>query len=107
MGQTPKPPSETAVRLAAILRASVLGLHPNNIVPKSLIPWARVIDRMMRRDKRNPTEIEATLGWLFGPNQDQECVFVVLSAKTLREKWDRIQREDVEGEVGQNTDTKG
>jgi hypothetical protein len=91
MGQSPKPPSDTAVRLASILRSSVLGLHPNNKVPENLNPWARVLDLMMRIDKRNPSEIEATLAWLFGPNQLNSCVFVVLAPKTLREKWDRIQ----------------
>ena len=53
--------------------------------------WANVIERMIRIDNRDPIQIEKMIRWIFSENVDAEASFVVKSAQSLREKFDRIE----------------
>lgn len=46
---------------------------------------------LLERDGRSAREIADTIAWLFGPNTQREAAFVCHSARSIREKWDRIQ----------------
>jgi phage replication O-like protein O len=89
---SPPPPCGDAVRLVALLRSEIARTAPSVRIPRKeqLAVWERELDRMLRLDERNPTEVEAQIRWLFGPNLQGEVQFVVQSAKSLRRKFDRV-----------------
>ncbi len=90
-------PSSTAVEVAQLLKDLLLKEQPGAKVPnnKKMVEgknaWANIIERMIRIDKRDPAQIEKMIRWLFSENVDAEASFVVKSAQSLREKFDKIE----------------
>lgn len=84
---------------ADYLRARILDRFPENAVGRQpwgpelqrglRLKWADTIRLMNTADGRDFDEIARTIAWLFDPKADH--LFVVLSADSLRSKWDRIQ----------------
>jgi hypothetical protein len=52
--------------------------------------WPKTIEQMIRLDNRSPAGMSILIEWLSTENQKREKPFVVMSAKALREKYDRI-----------------
>ena len=55
------------------------------------LSWADDFRKLHELDKRDWNEIARTVAWLFR-GQTGEADFVVQSPKSLRAKWDRIQK---------------
>ena len=55
--------------------------------------WDREADLMIRRDGRKVLDVLNTIDWLFGANQQAEARFEVFSMRSLRKKFDAIQRQ--------------
>jgi len=83
----PEPPPSWATDLATLLRDLLAEYEPGAKKPRALVDWAKPIARI----EAEPGEISETLGWLFGPNRERECAFVVQSGSSLREKYGRIR----------------
>ena len=83
-----------AIKLAHLLRSQILSENGQRKTPtdKQLTTghhaWARTFRLMIQREKRNPQEIHQAIRWLFTINSSQEARFVVLSASSLRTKYD-------------------
>lgn len=103
------PMDSEEVRLAALLRDTILSYKPDAIdagkalKPAKLQNWAVPIDLMLRVDKRSVADIEAVIAWLptsdFWPKN-------ILSPSSLREKFDRLQmqmRDDQAKRAGVNS----
>ena len=89
-----------AQALAKLLKSELLEREPGARTPRTLDGWAQDMDRLIRLDKRKPEEIRETIRWLFRVNYDAEAPFDVRSARALRAKWDRIQRQRSRGSPG-------
>lgn len=74
-------------RLAELLLNLILARKPNFKKP-NLQSWAKDIDRMLRLDKRTPDRVETVIRWT---QQDPFWQANVLSASTLREKFDQLE----------------
>lgn len=81
------PSSEHAFRLAELLLSLILFRKPDFKKP-NLQSWARDIDRMLRLDNRTPDRVEAVIRWT---QQDPFWQVNILSAKTLRDKFDQLE----------------
>jgi hypothetical protein len=87
------------MRLATLLRDSILAHTPDARVPKNLDklqPWAHVMELMLTRDHRAPPDVEAVIAFA---TADTFWRANILSPGSLREKFDplnikrRTQRE--------------
>jgi len=81
-------PSDEGLRLAGLLRESVLKWKADAKTPEDLTTWATDIDRMISIDDRKPERIEAVLKWLptcsfWAPN--------VRSGSKLRIQYDVLE----------------
>jgi len=85
--KTEQPVSDGAVKLANKLKTLILHNNPGAKVPDDIKKWAIDIDRMLRIDKRAETEIESVI--IFS-QQDPFWMSNILSAATLREKYDKL-----------------
>ncbi len=102
--------------IAGHLRNRILAAYPDTHVPDSteasLRPWAGEIDRMLRIDGREASKVVAAIDWALGANLKREVSFVVLSAKALRTKYDRmsiaarLEQEERDGKRGKSGSTK-
>ena len=88
----PAPP-DACLALADLLLAEVLRKQPGNRTAKNPLTrsaWARTLDLVIRIDKRADDRIRAVIAWVFhkqtGPFQ-----FQVMSAESLRDKFDAIE----------------
>ncbi len=100
--------------IAEHLKRRILAALPDARVPASteasLRPWAGVIDRMLRIDGREASKVVAAIDWALGANLKREASFVVLSARALRTKYDRMSiaaRLDVEEQNGKRRGRSG
>ena len=74
-------------RLSLLLKELMLRNNPKAKIPTNLQKWATEIDRAIRLDNRTPGELEQALRW----SQDDEFWMTnILSAKTLREQFDKL-----------------
>lgn len=80
---TPEWSDQIASRLWGLVEANVPGARK----PRSLAAWGREIAQI----PDDPVEIAATVAWLFAVNTEREFPFVVQSARSLRDKYGRIQ----------------
>lgn len=86
-----------AIKLAHLLKQQILSENGKRKTPttKQLTTghhsWARILRLMIEREKRDPQEISRTIQWLYTINPSLEASFVVLSAQSLRTKYDAIQ----------------
>ncbi len=76
-----------AVRLAELFLNSIISQKPDFKKP-NLKTWGQHIDRMIRIDKRTPVSIEHVIRWVV---HDPFWSANVLSARTLREKFDNLE----------------
>ena len=87
-------PSGDAIRLSGLFYDLIAERKPDYLKP-DLGKWAIEIDRMIRFDKRTPEKVEAVLRWAqndSGNGQNwQGWQSVILSAKKLREKFDKLE----------------
>lgn len=91
----------TSINLAKTLRAAIRfilsmnGHEPKVPTDKQLITgpnaWAYIINLMIRREKRDPQEMQTTITWLRTGNLKRDHPFIVESAGALRKKYDRIR----------------
>lgn len=81
-----------ALVFAKRFRLSVLKISPRARVPSEdgLLPWAKEFNRIFDNDGREPEQVAKVCSWVFGDNRKRSTAFVVLSPKSLREKYDRI-----------------
>ncbi len=80
-------PSDAAMGLADKLKDLILTNNPKAKTPQNLIGWAHEIDKMMRLDKRTESEISEIIEF---SQHDQFWLSNILSAASLREKYDRL-----------------
>lgn len=80
------PPAD-ALRLARLL-FDLIREQKGDFRRPNLNRWARDIDRMIRREKRDPERIEAVLRWC---QSDPFWRSTVLSAAALRKHFDRLE----------------
>ena len=80
--------SQEHMDLAKRLNDLMLDNKPNMKVPSSLGKWANTIRLMIDRDTRGPEQIAAVIDWC---QQDKFWKLNILSADTLREKFDRLE----------------
>jgi hypothetical protein len=89
-----------ALHLASFLVAAIKRTDNGDFPHKPRIPrdvalgskgWASTLRLMMTNDGHTADEIKKTILWLYGKNLRSETPFVVMSPKSLRAKWDRIQ----------------
>ena len=76
----------TEVELSALLFSLIRQRNPNHRVP-NLQTWARHVDRMIRRDHRDPAEIRRMIEWCQADDFWQNNI---LSTDTLRRQFDRL-----------------
>ena len=78
-----------AYELADLLHQKILGNKPNRIISSNWREsWAAEIDKMHRLDKREWEQIRAIIEW----SQDDTFWWKnILSGRTLREKFDRLE----------------
>lgn len=87
--------NQIAVDLSSLLRDKIMEFNTNHtsITEKHLAGWSKTIDLMIRKDNRTTEQIEYMIRWLYSDqNIDSEAEFVVESASSLREKFDKIAR---------------
>jgi len=81
----------TEYQLASLLRSEILRNLPNARVPddrpRDMASWCMHIDRMMRLDNRDPTEIAKVIEFA---QRDPFWQTNILSTKKLREKYDQL-----------------
>jgi hypothetical protein len=76
--------------LAKLLLKEIKNWFPKYKDPSNLKTWAKSIDDMIKLDQRSPEEIEIVIRW------SQKDIFWrknILSATTLRLKFNRLQAE--------------
>lgn len=78
--------SEIQFQLADLLLREIRKRNPNHKEP-NLQTWARDIDLMIRRDKRDPPTIRAVIEWC---QKDSFWQNNILSPGKLREKFDQL-----------------
>lgn len=81
-------PLQDAVGLAELLKSLILGNNPNARVPTSLDRWAVEAERLLRRDKRPPSEAEALLRW---SQEDPFWRTNILSMEKFRMQYDQLK----------------
>lgn len=74
--------------LAERLKTCLLENKPNMKLSSSLGQWANTIRLMIERDARDPTQIAAVIDWC---QKDKFWKLNILSADSLREKFDRLE----------------
>ena len=96
-----RPPSDEALRLADWLRRHMLEAKPDHAIGRGATSeakwgaspkraaWGRELDRMHKLDGRDWRRSAELVRWVFR-GQTGEARFVVESAASLREKWDRL-----------------
>lgn len=80
-------PSPSALEISISLLEAIKKTKPDLKKP-SMSQWANIVDKMLRIDKRSPDAIKRVLDAL--PGMDFWCD-KILSAKNLREKFDRLE----------------
>ncbi len=87
----PKPSPSPKKRLALELCKDLL-TRMGEATGRKLIskPSGTDIEKLLA-DGVSEQDIRATIQWLATDNQKRECKFVVLSGKSLRAKWDKLQ----------------
>lgn len=91
---------ERAFKGADYLRKGILAIQPTNAIAaigdaewpthRQRIEWANTLRLMVERQKRNYDDIATAMQWLyFGEGRDS--LFVIHSADSLRNKFDKIQ----------------
>lgn len=86
--------SQEHMELAEQLKKCMLENKPNSKLPLSLGQWANSMRLMMERDGRNRQQIALVIDWC---QKDKFWKLNILSADTLREKFDRLELQMVEG----------
>ncbi len=84
---TSEPCPDRAVLLANYLKERVLINNPGAKVPDNLAKWSKEIGLMLRLDKRTPQEIHDVIDFC---QSDSFWMSNILSASSLREKFDRL-----------------
>ena len=79
--------NETAFRLSEFLFSKIKKRN-NGHRPPNLKKWAIEIDRLIKVDARDPTEIEKVIEWC---QEDQFWQNNILSTAKLREKYDQLK----------------
>jgi len=80
-------PNSEASRLAQLLLDLILERKPDFRKP-DLSAWSKTFERLLRLDCRTPDRVEAVIRWCQGDSFWQNNI---LSADTLREKFDRLE----------------
>ena len=83
---------EKAFYLAHLLRDEILDNDKSTKVPsdKNIDDWAYQIDLLIRKDKREPNEIEAIIKWC---QADDFWQSNILSIQKLRKQYDTLKRQ--------------
>jgi hypothetical protein len=88
------PPSPEALRLAGVLANQIIRRNPNNRElgngkkEASITRWARDIDIMLNRDKREPGDIQRVILWA---HQESKFWYQnILSGASLKTKYDQM-----------------
>ena len=87
--------SSLQYKLAELLKQKILENHPTAKVPQDLARWAAEIERTIRIDKRDPSELAKVITWC---QSDTFWRANILSAKKLREKYDTLYLQMKRGE---------
>lgn len=87
--------SSLQYKLAELLKQKILENHPTAKVPQDLTRWATEIERAIRIDKRDPSELAKVITWC---QSDTFWRANILSAKKLREKYDTLYLQMKRGE---------
>ena len=87
--------SSLQYKLAELLKQKILENHPTAKVPQDLARWAAEIERTIRIDKRDPSELAKVITWC---QSDTFWRANILSAKKLREKYDTLYLQMERGE---------
>jgi len=87
-----KKPSDSALRAAEYLKDKILSQDPGQPLATSWTEpkktaWAKKLDLLHGKDKQAWPDIRAAIDWLFGTDN----TFVVLSARSLRDKFGNIR----------------
>ena len=96
-GPKPKKPrhsfADGDMTLARLLWSSVLDVNPSAKQP-NFDAWANTVRLIRERDNREPEEIEAMIRWV---ETDDFWRLQILSPGNLRNKWDRLQTQRLNG----------
>jgi hypothetical protein len=82
-----KPPSDLGLRLALFLRKHLRLEDPGCALPATADGWAREIDLLLNKDKRDPDMIAAVIKWT---THDPFWVPNIRSGAALRRHFDRL-----------------
>lgn len=86
-----KPVSEHSLSLASLLKEKILEIYPNNVGAKKtdcVNRWAKDIDKMIRIDNRNISDIEKAILWAMNDSFWQRNIW---SGANLRKYYDRLE----------------
>jgi len=80
-------PDTIEYKLAEELKELILRNNPNAKVPRDLTKWALDVERMIRIDQRDPSQVLAVIRF---SQEDHFWQSNILSARKVREKYDQL-----------------